>query len=247
MIGLTSTTLRSYSIEETVEIAAKAGAEIIEWGSDKHIKSVQDAEKAKKLCGGNGIIINSYGTYYRIGSGDESGWKSICETSAAMGAKYIRTWLGTRGSRHTGEREYEKLLLDGVKTADIAAGYGLTVCNECHPNTFNDTTESSLKFLKDADRKNIRTYYQSWYRDEAADKEKLFRTFDFVQDVHVSFSELTRFQRFHKKDEKYIEKILSWLKELNFSGGIMIEFTKNGSAGNLIKDTERLKSLWERK
>ncbi len=244
MIGFTSVSLRSYSIEEVVETAKKAGAEIIEWGSDVHVKTSEDAQKAKKLCDENGIKINSYGSYYRTGCGDKAEWRKICEIASAMDAKYIRAWLGTKGSAKTGESEYRKLLDDARSMADTAAEYGLVICHECHPNTYNDTTESSLRFLKDVDRENVKTYYQSWYRDEAGDRDKLFRLFPYVQDVHISFSELIKFQLFHKKDREFISKILSWLKELDFKGSLIIEFTKSGSAENLIKDTERLKELW---
>lgn len=246
MIGFTSVSLRSYPVEEVVDIAAKAGAEIIEWGSDFHIKTIEDAEKAKKLCDEKGIIINSYGTYYRTGCGNEEQWKEICKIADAMGAKYIRTWLGTKGSSKTNEKEYALLLEDARRMADIAAEYGLVICHECHHHTYNDTESSSLRFLKDVERSNVKTYYQSWYRDESGDKSKLFNTFPYVQDVHISFSELTKFQKFHKKDKAFIEKIIGWLKELDFSGGLIIEFTQNNSGENLIKDVNRIKELWNK-
>ncbi len=245
MVGFTSTSLRPYALEQVADIAASSCAQIIEWGSDCHVKSLSDAEKAKELCDDRGIIINSYGTYYRVGSGESDEWKNICEITACMGAKYIRTWLGTKASAKTSESEYAALIEDARKTAFVAAEHGLTVCNECHPNTYNDTTESSLRLMKDAGQDNIKTYYQSWYLDEPSDKEKLIKTFPLVQDVHLSFSELEKFQRFHKKDKDYIIKILSWLKELGFDGGLMIEFTKGSKAENLIKDVERLAELWK--
>ncbi len=244
MIGFTSVSLRPYSIEEVVDAAVKAKAEIIEWGSDVHIKTSEDAEKAKKLCDENGIIINSYGTYYRIGSFGKE-WRNLCENASIMGAKYIRTWLGTKGSDETSEEEYQLLLEDARRAADIAREYGITVCNECHPNTFNDTTESALSFLNDVNRDNIKTYYQSWYRTEASDKEKLFRTIRHVQDVHISFSELEKFQQGYAEDKRFIEKILGWLKELDFGNALIIEFVRNDSPEELIRDIERLKALWK--
>lgn len=245
MIGFTSVSLRSCSIKETVEAAVKAKADIIEWGSDVHVKTFEDAHKAKKLCDENGIKINSYGTYYRTGCCDKAEWKKICEIADIMGAKYIRTWLGTKGSKETKEKDYKILLEDARSMADTAAEYDLVICHECHPNTYNDTTESSLKFLKDVQRENVKTYYQSWYRDEQGDKDKLYRTFPYVQDVHLSFSELVKFQLLHKKDKEYINKILSWLKDLNFDGGLIIEFTKNNSAENLVEDIGKLRKLWQ--
>ncbi|MCQ2462663.1 MAG: sugar phosphate isomerase/epimerase [Clostridia bacterium] len=245
MIGLTSTTLRKYSLEEVADISHKAGAEMIEWGSDFHVKTVSDAEKAKKLCDEREIVVNSYGTYYKIGCGDLEQWKKICEISAAMGAKYIRTWLGEKGSDATGEKLYSAIVEQTLRMADEAEKYSLVICNECHPNTYNDTTESTLRYLRDVNRENVKTYYQSWYHDEPGDREKLFSTFPYVQDVHVSFSELDKFQLLHKKDKQYIDKILSWLKQLGFNNSIMIEFTKGGNAENLIKDIERLKQIWK--
>ncbi len=247
MVGFTSTSLRSCTIEETALIAEKSGAQIIEWGSDRHIKTEKDAALAKKLCDDKGIIINSYGTYYRIGCHGEAEFEKLCGIACEMGAKYLRTWLGKKGSSATGEKEYSALLESARKNSETAEKYSLVICNECHPNTFNDTTDSSLRFLKDLNQSNVKTYYQSWYRDEAGDKEKLFKTIDYVQDVHISFSELKKFQRFHRKDPDYIKKILQWLKELNFNNGLMIEFTRGGKPENLINDVERLKELWEEK
>ncbi len=245
MIGFTSTSLRPYSVEEVAEIAVKAKAEIIEWGSDRHIRTPADAVKARKLCDDNGILCSAFGTYYRIGSGKADEWALICETAAQLGAPCIRTWLGTKGSRSTSEKEYNLILEDARKAAETAKSFNLIISNECHPNTYNDTTESSLKFLNDVGCDNIKTYYQSWYRNEKEDKEKLFALIDYVTDVHISFSELVKFQRFHKKDDKFTEKILLWLKELDFKNGLLIEFTKGSKAENLIKDTERLRKLWE--
>lgn len=244
MIGFTSVSLRSYSVEEVVKAAEKAGAEIIEWGSDFHIKTVEDALKAKKLCDEIGLKINSYGTYFRTGCGDISEWKKICEIASLMGAEYIRTWLGEKVSEDTSEDEYLSLVKDAQAMADIAAEYNLVICHECHHHTYNDTTESSLRFIKDVNRENVRTYYQSWYRDEAGDKDKLFRLFPYVKDVHLSFSELVKFQKGYTEDKDFIIKILLWLKELNFSGGLIIEFTENDCAENLITDIKKLKELW---
>ena len=246
MIGFTSVSLRPYNIEEVADIAARAGAEIIEWGSDVHIKTEDDARKAKKLCDEKGIKINSYGSYYRTGCGDKEEWAKICRIADIMGARFIRTWLGTKGSEETSEKEYTAILDDARSMADVAKEYGLVICHECHPNTYNDTTESTLKFLNDIDRENVKTYYQSWYRDEQGDKDKLFRIFPFVQDVHLSYSELVKFQKGYKQDRAFIEKILAWLKELDFSNGLIIEFVENDSPESLKNDIKKLKDMWKK-
>lgn len=243
MVGFTSVSLRPYSTEEVVAAAKEAGAEFIEWGSDVHVKTPADARKAKKLCDENGIIIRSYGSYYRTGSRNEKEWQTILENADCLGAKVIRTWLGTKGSAETSPEEYLELLADARYMADTAAKYGITVSHECHPNTYNDTTETCLRFLRDADKDNLKTYYQSWYRDESGDKEKLIKTLPFVTDIHLSFSELVKFQQGFPADEKYIEKIISWAKELHFNGNYTIEFVQDDSPENLKNDIIRLKEL----
>ena len=48
-LGLCSVTFRKKTAEEVVEIAKKAGVDYIEWGADVHIKTAEDAQKAKEL------------------------------------------------------------------------------------------------------------------------------------------------------------------------------------------------------
>lgn len=245
MTGLTSTSLRKYSVEQVVSTAAAAGAECIEWGTDYHIKTVEDALRAKKLCEEAGIKISACGSYYRIGSEKLAEWEKLCEIAEAMGTGVIRTWLGTKGSAATSEACFAALVEETEVLAKTAAGHGIIISNECHPHTFNDTTESSLRYLNAVKAPNVRTYYQSWYRDEAGDLEKLQALFPYLTDVHVSFSELEKFQRFHKKDKDFIKKILCRLKELGFGGSLLIEFTRGGKAENLTEDIRRLDALWK--
>ena len=241
-VGFTSTSLRKYSINLVVDAAAKCGAKAIEWGTDYHIKSDKDALLAKELCDEKGIEIRSLGSYYRIGSGKFEEFEKICSLAKTMGAAYIRTWLGTKGSEKTDDKEYSALIDESLKLSEIAAKYGVIISNECHPNTFNDTLTSSLKYLDDTDGK-IKTYYQSWYKDRAGDFEKLNALLPFVSDVHISFSELKKFQKFHKKDESFIPDIISELKKSDFNGCIFIEFTSGDKAENLISDIKKIQVM----
>lgn len=244
--GFTSTSLRKYSIEEVVKAAVKSGASVIEWGSDYHIKNPNDAKKARALCDEFGIKTSAYGSYYRIGSDNFDEWERLCENATILDAKCIRTWLGKKGSKMTSEKEYSELINQTMRLSDKANEYGLIIANECHPNTYNDTTESSIKYLEDVGRENVRTYYQSWYRNKKSDLEKLDRLFNYITDVHISFSELKKFQMFHKKDPEFIKDILQQLAVRNFNGNILIEFTKGGKLDSLINDVYMLRSIIEK-
>ena len=240
--GFTSTSLRKYSAEEVVRAAKESGACAIEWGTDFHIKNEEDALLAKRLCDENGIKIRSLGTYYRIGSGDFGEWERLCRLAGITGAEYMRTWLGTKGSASVKEEEYAEIVSESLKLCETAERYGAVISNECHPGTYNDTTDSALRYIRDTGGR-IKTYYQSWYRDRTGDFQKLEKLLPYVSDVHVSFSELKKFQTFHKKDALFIPDMVSELKRRGFGGYVFIEFTARDKYENLVEDVKKLASL----
>ncbi len=242
-IGVASVTFRNKSIAEVVEIAKKAGVGYIEWGADVHVKTLDEAKEAKALCDSNGIGICSYGSYYRVGSGEMSDWKRICENADAMGASSVRIWLGSKDSEKTSEDEYDLLLKDMKAICSVAKEYNLLVCPECHDNTFNNNTDAFLKMRSELGADNFKTYFQSRYFRFDYDMDRIERTFDFIENVHVSYRDLKKEQRFRKKDGKYLDKILKKLDSLGFDGIILIEFTKGSKEKNFIKDVKKLTGI----
>lgn len=239
-LGVASVTFRNKSISEVVEIAKNAGVGYIEWGADVHVRTLEEAKETKALCDSNGINICSYGSYYRVGSGDASDWKRICENADAMGASSVRVWLGRKDSEKTSDEEY-KILLDDLKNiCAVAKEYNLLVCPECHDNTFNNNTDAFLRIKNDADADNFKTYFQSRYFRFDYDMDRIERTFDFIENVHVSYRDLKKEQRFRKKDRKYLDKILKKLDSLNYDGIILVEFTKGSKEKNFMKDIKKL-------
>ena len=199
MIGFTSTTFRQLNVDKIIDIAVKAGAECIEWGGDIHVKDVETAKEVKIKCDKVNLTISSYGGYYRVGSNLVENWRKNCEIATALGAKTIRVWLGIKGSNKTTDNEFLNLVSDGKQMAQVASKYGLIIASECHANTYNDTAESTIKFLKAVDKDNFKTYFQSRYRDTECDCNRLIYTLPYVQNVHISYSEKLRMQIFHKK------------------------------------------------
>lgn len=241
-IGVASVTFRNKSMSEVVEIAKKAGVSYIEWGSDVHVQTAEDAKKARELCDKNGITICSYGSYYRVGSRERENWEQLCKNAEIMGASSVRVWLGSKDSEKTEEDEYKNLLEDLTHICNTAEKYNLLVCPECHDKTFNNNTSAIIRLKKDLNKDNFRTYFQSRYLRFDYDMDRIEKTFRFIENVHVSYRDLIREQRFGKKDRLYIDKILKKLSEMNFSGVVMVEFTKGAKEKNFIKDVEKLKS-----
>ena len=242
-IGLASVTFRNKNIEEIVSLCKKAGVNCIEWGADVHVITPEDAQKAKKLCDGADIAISSYGSYYRVGKGSESEWLTLCENAKIMGAESIRVWLGDKNSEDTNKTEY-KILLDDLKSiCDVAEKYGLLVCPECHDYTFNNSTQAFLKIQADADKKNFKTYFQSRYFRMEYDLDRIEKTYDFIENVHVSYRDMKREQESTVKDEKYIDTLLLKFKEKQFKGAVILEFTENSDENAFFEDIKNLKSF----
>lgn len=241
-LGLCSVTFRKKSAEEIIEIAKKSGIGFIEWGGDVHVRSFEDAAIVKMLCDKENIKISSYGSYFNSADYDEEKWCNICEIAKKMDASSVRIWLGKKDSEKTDSSEYLTLLENTKMMCDIAASYGLLVCPECHDNTYNNNTDAILRFKKELQRDNFRTYFQSRYFRMEYDLDRIDRTFDFTENVHISYRDLKREQMFRKKDKYYIDTLLKKLKKKNFGGIVMVEFVSRDSENAFYKDIEKLKS-----
>ncbi len=223
--GFTTTSFRQIrSLQKIVDIAADLKADCIEWGGDIHVKDVKTAEYAKKLCDKAGIPVSSYGSYYRIGSKKTDEWKNICLIAHTLGAESVRVWLGTKDSEKTDAATYKNIVEDAKNICKIAQQYNLTVCCECHDNTYNNNTDAFLNIRKDIDCPNFKTYFQSRYRRREYDLDRIERTLPFVESVHISYSEQRR-EQFPKHDPSHMDALLAKLIECGFDGNLLIEYT----------------------
>ena len=245
-IGFTSTSFRQIkSLEKIVRTAVRSGIDCIEWGGDIHVKSVDDAKRAKELCDKANIRINSYASYYRVGCKNADEWKRICEISGAMGAKSVRVWLGRADSEKTDEATYKSIVEDAQSICAVAAEYNLLVCPECHDNTYNNNTDAFLKIHADIGCDNFRTYFQSRYKRLEYDLDRLERTLPYTETVHISYSEQSR-EQFPKFKPAYIDTLLDKIKKSGFDGNVLIEYTYLcgyfGFESSMIKHIKILKT-----
>lgn len=223
--GFTSTSFRQIrNTEKIAQTARRAGADVIEWGGDIHVKNLSDAAQAKKLSDAYGIGVCSYGSYYRIGSGNTDEWKKICEIAAAMGCSSVRVWLGNKDSEKTDSAEYARLVEDARSICETAEKYALRVCPECHDGTYNNNTDAFLKIHADVGAENFRTYFQSRYKRLGYDLDRIERTLPLIESVHVSYSEQTR-EQLPRHDGTYIDKLLEKLVSAGFDGNLLVEYT----------------------
>lgn len=246
-VGFTTTTFRNIkNIEDIVRIASQTGVDCIEWGADIHIKYVETAKRAKKLCDDAGIRSYAYGSYYRVGTGNKDEWRNICEIASAIGADIIRVWLGNADSEKTDDNTYKKMVEDAKSMCAVASEYKLTVCPECHDNTYNNNTDAFLRIRNDIGCDNFRTYFQSRYKKKDYDLDRIERTLPFIGCVHISYFDMFR-EQFPNYRPSYMNDILLKLKNEGYDGQILIEFTYPGFRAGFIqclkKDIKRLKGV----
>lgn len=242
-IGVASVTFRNKTVEQIVNICKSADVRYIEWGADVHVTNCEEARRASALCNEHGIRVCSYGSYFRVGESDVKNWEEVCKIASVLGASSVRVWLGNKSSEETDEETYLRLLKDCKKMCDIASECSLIVSPECHDHTFNDNTDAFLKIASDINRNNFRTYFQSRYNKYDYDVDRIRRTYDYIENVHVSYRDLRIEQEGKTQDKEYLDIFLRLFDEKNFDGVVMIEFTEDSSEESFYEDVLKLRKL----
>jgi sugar phosphate isomerase/epimerase len=241
-LGMTSVTFREKTIEEITALAKSAGLSMIEWGADRHVLPLDfDAVKNARIqMEKNELLCPSYGSYYRMVEKDEDAFRAICKTSQALGAGIVRTWLGRTGSERITHEQYATLLEETKKLSAIADEYGQTLAFEFHGKTLNDNGESSVAFLADCAKENVKTYWQPL---SYSDNEKnLSLVLPYLCAVHV-FTWDDDHKRYPLADgTQQWKKYLQILKDADISTKLIMEFVKNDTAEQFLTDAAVLRN-----
>ena len=244
-LGMTSVTFREKTIEEVAALAAKARLSEIEWGGDRHVLpgDTDAVRRANEAMAKYGLVCPSYGSYYRFGDNDAAAFETICATAKDLGASTVRTWLGRRGSAVMPIEMRESILAEVRMLSDIAAKYGQTLAFEFHGKTLNDTGASSIAFLSECGKENVKTYWQPLSFSE--NEKNLSMVLPYLVSVHV-FTWDDEYQRYPLEDgaEKW-RGYLDILKKAGISTHLIMEFVKDDSEERFLADAAFLHTLCE--
>lgn len=163
-IGLTTVTFRNLSREEICKIADENDARLIEWGGDIHLPPGDKKAEAEvvSLSKRYNLTPLSYGSYFRVGEGSNEEWLNVVDTAYNIGAKIVRVWLGSKSSADVSADEFNSLVEETRRIADIADEKGITVAFEFHKGTYNDCAKSSVNFLKQLAEKMLKHIGSQW-------------------------------------------------------------------------------------
>jgi len=162
--GLTSITFRQLDPEAIVDLAAACGLKAIEWGGDVHARP-GDTARARRVRAATrdaGLVVSSYGSYYRVRVGRErdASFDAVLDTASALGAPMVRVWAGTRGSADVPHDARRRIADDLRRVSTLAEARGVRVGVEFHADTLTDTDASAAELIREVARPNCTLYWQ---------------------------------------------------------------------------------------
>lgn len=242
--GLVSISFRRHSAGEILAAASEAGLSFIEWGSDVHaphekIASVAEATEAA------GLSVSSYGTYFRLGDEPVEALERYLEDAVRLGAGIVRIWAGHTGYDAFSPEMRTALLKDCAAAARMAEKAGVTLCFECHPNTYTDCLEGALKLMEAAASANVGMYWQpNQYHDEEWNIAYAKGVSRYVKAVHVFNWSLSSGGDLEKRTLSEAENTwLRYLRELPAEAVKLLEFMPDDSIGSLYTEAAALKII----
>jgi len=255
--GLTSVTFRKLAAAEVARLAYRASLQAIEWGGDVHVPhgDIAAARAARTFTTDRGLVVSSYGSYYRIGESQERGlsFDAVLDTALELETEMIRVWAGSLNSEELALDDWPAYVADAQRICEAAAVAGVTIALEWHGNTLTNTLQSTLRFLRDVGRANLATYWQPRTGDPMEKNvAELEQVLPYLANVHV-------FQWTRGADGKTLHHPLAegkdeWTAYLKAAGSAdnmeeryaLLEFVKADDPEQMFADADTLSELLDR-
>lgn len=161
-LGLVSVSFRSHTPEEILKAMKHTGLQCIEWGSDVHAPcdDLSRLENLAKLQAEYGITCCSYGTYFRLGTTPIAELPQYIRAAKILGTDILRLWCGNKNSEDYTPAEKAQLFQECKNAAVLAEQAGVTLCMECHNNTYTNTKEGAYELMQAVNSPAFRMYWQ---------------------------------------------------------------------------------------
>jgi 3-dehydroshikimate dehydratase len=261
--GLVSVTFRKLSVAEVAQWAYRASLSAIEWGGDVHVPhgDIEAARGARAETIERGLVVSSYGSYYRIGESEKQGlsFDAVLDTALELETEMVRVWAGSHDSQGYSAAEWSVAVEDARRICQLAAVAGVTIALEYHGKTITNTLDSTLRFLQDVSQANLKTYWQPRTGvSQEQNMAELTAVLPYLANVHV-------FQWTKGEDGKTLRHALSegreeWAEYLKavLEKGVrpreekgseeryaLLEFVKDDEPKQLFEDADVLTNLLE--
>ena len=138
------------------------------------------------------------------------------------------------------EEEHVSFIECARLAAAIAESEGVTLCMECHNNTFTNRLEGALRLMEEVDSPAFRMYWQpNQFRDDETNFEYAEKIAKYTVNVHV-FN--------WKGSDKYplADATDLWRKYLSYFSGseaLLLEFMPDGKPETLPTEADALRNI----
>lgn len=246
--GMLSVTFRQLQPEEIIGLTVQAGLEAIEWGGDIHVPhgDVAAAKRVKRMMDEAGLVVASYGSYYKAGVNDPNGpaFEEVLSSAAALGAPAIRIWAGDKWSMESSPEWRDQVTSDLIRVADQAERHNIRIHLEFHGHTLTDTLASTIALLEAVDHSNVRTNWQPLpHMGYEQQLESLDGVLPFLADVHVYYWQ--NVVRFPLSDGS--ETWAAFFRRIRSSAAgdcfAMLEFVRDDDPQQFLEDASMLRRL----
>lgn len=240
-LGLVSVSFREHRPSEIIKAVKEAGLSCIEWGSDVHAP-VHDIERIKEIAALQkeyGIVCSSYGTYFRFCVTPVEELESYIQTAKMLGTNILRLWCGPKSGPEMDAAEKEELLSECRMGAEIAAKHGVTLCMECHQDSFTERPEDAVELMKALYSPHFQMYWQP-LNDDPADNVASARVIaPYSSHLHVYN---------WKNNAKYpladaVDIWRSYLKEFTTPRTLLLEFMPDDRLESLTTESDALRKI----
>ena len=241
-MGLCSVSFRNHTVKEILSAMKEAKLDFIEWGSDVHAPK-NDTDKLKEIAvlqAEYGIKCSSYGTYFKLGTDSVDGLTEYIGAAKILGTDTLRLWCGNKNSEDYLEKEKALLFESCKKASEIAKRHNVTLCMECHINTYTNKNKSALELMEKVNCDNFKMYWQpNQFLSDEENLESAGLLSPHTVNIHV----------FNWKDgEKYpLDKALgiwkSYLGCFDKNKTLLLEFMPDDSINSLRTEAEALKEI----
>ena len=238
-LGLCSISFRKNTPEEILAAMKTAGLEVIEWGSDVHCppEKAKEIAELQRQCG---IECCSYGTYFKIGVTPINELGKYIVAAKTLGTNVLRLWCGDKNSEDYAESEKAELFGACKAAAEIAKAEDITLCMECHNNTYTNRKESALELMQAVNSPHFRMYWQpNQFRSE---KENiLYANLLSPYTVNIHVFNWNKKEKYPLRFAKDIWK--NYLSCFDDNKNLLLEFMPDGRIESLKTEAEALKEI----
>lgn len=245
-IGMTSNTLKNESIEKVIEYAKQAGLEGIEWGvTENHINIDDPAtqEKVKKLSLEENIEVFSLGSYTHMT--DRAECDKTLDAAIKMGAPVIRLWAGEKSPHKCSPEDIDLVVKNTIYMAEKAKEHNIKLGFEYHGGSLTETATSAVDLMKRVNCSNVGLYWQpSGGRSVQENLEDRAMVLPYcIGNIHIQNYVPDKGYGLLDEITDRIHQFFDDIKDRDYN--IMIEFVKDGTMENLLKDAATLKKIFK--